>query len=241
MPPDGTLVFARYAFMPNRLNYCGGDDNRNLFDYCVEAQTDAGLVTILEQFQAALPYLKLIAGSNGIADPFDIRVVEAYWIGNELLDRVDLVRFYDSLHDRFARRLNPKTLAHLLSQPPRGARPHHSFHVFDVHNRVGMLEHNLPNLDSCRIGWGRVEEMDGPYYLVEYQPIILESGRLALGAPVKKRVLRQIDGRGFAGDCRAGDWVSFHWDWVCDRLNAGQVSNLDRYTRHHLALANRFL
>ncbi len=30
---DGPQLFARYAFMPNRLTYCGGDDNRTLFDY----------------------------------------------------------------------------------------------------------------------------------------------------------------------------------------------------------------
>ena len=31
---EGTILFARYAFMPNRLNYCGGDDNKAIFDYC---------------------------------------------------------------------------------------------------------------------------------------------------------------------------------------------------------------
>ena len=29
------------------------------------------------------------AAANGIGDPFDPRVVEAYWLGNELLERVD--------------------------------------------------------------------------------------------------------------------------------------------------------
>ncbi len=48
-----------------------------------------------------LPYLQLIARSNDIADPFDARVVEAYWIGNELLDGVEVRQLYDSLVERF--------------------------------------------------------------------------------------------------------------------------------------------
>ncbi|GAI47424.1 unnamed protein product [marine sediment metagenome] len=92
----GTIRFATYAFMPNRLGYCGGDDNKTLFDYCVAKHTDPGLVIILQKFEAAYPYLKLIASSNHISDAFDARVVEAYWLGNELLDQVDLIQFYNS-------------------------------------------------------------------------------------------------------------------------------------------------
>jgi len=35
-------------------------------------------------------YYSVIAEANGIEDPFDLRVVEAHWIGNELLEKVDL-------------------------------------------------------------------------------------------------------------------------------------------------------
>ena len=35
-PLAGPLRFIRYGFMPNRLRYCGGDDNRTLFEYGVE-------------------------------------------------------------------------------------------------------------------------------------------------------------------------------------------------------------
>jgi hypothetical protein len=76
-PLAGTLRFIRYGFMPNRLRYCGGDDNRTLFEYRVEGVSDGGLQPLLRKFSGALPYLKLIAQANGIADPFDARVVEA--------------------------------------------------------------------------------------------------------------------------------------------------------------------
>ncbi len=238
---NGTILFARYAFMPNKLSYCGGDDNKALFEYCVANETDPGLVAILQKFQAAYPYLKLIASSNHIPDPFDARVVEAYWIGNELLDRVDLAQFHNSLRQRFAKRLDPKTLDHLLGKAPLGARAHHSFHVFDIHSRIGMLDHSLDTMESCRIGWGRIKEIQATHFVVEHQPLVLEQGKLKLGDLRDKKVLRQIDGTGFITNPQLGDFVSFHWDWACDRLRPGQVQNLEKQTRYHIKLANQTL
>ena len=60
-PLSGSLRFIRYAFMPNRLRYCGGDDNRTLFEYGIESTVDGGLTPLLKRFNGALPYLQLIA------------------------------------------------------------------------------------------------------------------------------------------------------------------------------------
>ncbi|MFC1932782.1 DUF6390 family protein [Chloroflexota bacterium] len=238
---DGTIMFARYAFMPNKLGYCGSDDNRALFEYCAAEHTDPGLTIILQKFEAAYPYLKLIARSNHISDPFDVRVVEAYWLGNELLEQVDLTAFYNSLRERFAKRLDPKTLGYLLSKPPLRARPFHNFHVFDVHSRTGALDHSLDTMENCRIGWGRVKEIEATQLVVEHQPLILECGKLKLGEPRYKKVLRQIGDTGFITSCQVGDSVSFHWDWACEILSPREVQNLEKYTRYHLRLANQTL
>ena len=238
---DGTIIFAKYAFMPNKLGYCGGDANRTLFEYCAAKHTDPGLVTILQKFEAAYPYLKLIASSNHIPDPFDARVVEAYWLGNELLDGVDMTQFYNSLHDRFAKRLNPKTLGYLLSKPPLGARPFHNFHVFDVHSRVGALNHSLDTMENCRIGWGQVKQIAATHLVVEHRPLVLECGKLKLGETRCKEVLCQLGGKGFITDLAVGDWISFHWGWACEILNPRKVQNLKRYTMYHLKLANQTL
>jgi len=238
---DGTIMFARYAFMPNKLGYCGSDDNGTLFEYCAAKHTDPGLVIILQKFEAAYPYLKLIASSNHISDPFDARVVEAYWLGNELLDQVEVARFYQSLKERFARRLNPQTLAYLLGKPPLGARPYHNFHVFDVHSRIGALNHSMDTMENCRIGWGQVKEIAATHLVVKHQPLVLECGKLKLGEPTEKRLLRQINGAGFITNCQVGDFVSFHWGWACEILTPRQVQNLQKYTKYHIKLANQTL
>lgn len=234
----GTSRFVRYAFMPNRLHYCGGDDNSVIFDYAIEGVREPPLDTMLRKFTGAMPYLSLIARSNGIADPFDERVVEAYWLGNSLLAGVEVRQLHDALLERFSKQLQGRTRDWLLAKAPAGARPHHNFHVFDVHSRVGEIEHSLDTMDNCRISWGKVVQVDGAELVVERQPLTLVEGKLALGASKQERAVRQVDGRGFADGASVGDWVSLHWGWVCEVLDPLQQRNLAHYTDDHIRLAN---
>jgi hypothetical protein len=236
---SGTSQFIRYGFMPNRLRYCGGEDNLTLFEYGVRDLRDGGLTPLLARFSGALPYLQLIARANGIRDPFDARVVEAYWIGNALLDRVEVRQLYDALLERFGKQLQGRTRDLVLGKAPAGARPHHAFHVLDVHSRVGELEHSLHTLDHCRVSWGTVAEVDGGELVVDRVPLVLAGGKLQLAPPVRERVVRQIDGRGFVDGAAVGDVVSIHWGWACEVLEPARARRLEHYTRHHLTIANR--
>jgi hydrogenase maturation factor len=238
---EGTLRFIRYAFMPNRLRYCGGDDNRTLLEYGVEGVSDGGLQPLLRKFSGALPYLQLIARANGLSDPFDARVVEAYWIGNELLEGVEARQLYASLQERFASQLTQRTREVVLGKAPAGAHPHHSFHVLDVWSRVGELDTTLGVLDNCRIGWGRVLSVASVELMVERHPLVLTVGKLALGEPRTQTLLRQVDGNGFVDQAKPGDWVTTHWGWACEVLDERGRRNLERYTRHHLRIANQTL
>ena len=105
--PSGSLVpgpvlFARYAYPPNALGYCGPGDPATLLGMASEGVDLAGLSQKAAQFEGAWPYLELIAGCNGISEPLDRRVVEAYWTGNELVTRVPTSALIASLDDRFA-------------------------------------------------------------------------------------------------------------------------------------------
>ncbi len=238
-PRAGSLRFVRYAFMPNRLRYCGGDDHRTLLEYGTEQVVDGGLEPLLRKFTGALPYLQLIARANGIPDPFDDRVVEAYWLGNELLAGVEARQLHDALHERFGKQLQGRTRDWVLAKAPAGARPHHNFHVLDVHSRVGQLEHSLETMDNCRVSWGEVVRVEGAHLVVERRPLVLRAGKLALADARLERVLRQVEGHGFADAAGPGDWVSLHWGWVCEVLTERQRANLERFTLHHLVIANQ--
>jgi hypothetical protein len=237
----GTMRFIRYGFMPNRLTYCGPDANRTLLDYAMAEVSDSGLHALLEKFDGALPYLRLIARSNGIADPFDDRVVQAYWLGGPLLERVSVAALYDHLSERFRTQLNGRLKALVLGKAPAGAHPHHSFHVLDVYSRVSDLGPSLATIDNCRISWGQVLGIAGSELIVRREPVVLHEGKLKLGAAETQRVLRQLDGKGFADGAQIGDWVSMHWGWVCEVLTATEHASLEHATRYHLALANQTL
>lgn len=246
----GTVLFTRYAFMPNHLERCGplrAQDNRTIFEYAVAGDTDPYFTSLLREFQAAYPYLQLIARTTGHADPFDPAVVEAYWIGSDLLERVEVRTFHNSLEERFGGRASKKNLERLLGKAPAGARPHHSFNVFDVQRFTQERTHTLHNMEQCRIGWGKVVMIEPGQLVVEHQPLEWTSaasngrGGLALGAPRLARVLRQMGGKGFTDGATPGSWVAMHWGWACDVLTKTQRAQLERWTLHHLRLANETL
>jgi len=166
--------------------------------------------------------------------------VEAYWIGNRLLDRVALTAFGDSLRDRFRSRFNGDWLGFSDVVRP-GAVPHHSFHVLSVYPWLGMLRAGrqdpaLAVIDRCRIRWGRVLVGGADGVVVESRPLVVEARALSLGAPTQEIV------RAHPGETlQPGDMVALHWDWVCERLDERQRRALIRQTRMQLSLANHFL
>jgi uncharacterized protein DUF6390 len=243
-PVSGPVLFARYAYGPNRLGLCGPDDAPALFGATSDGGDERELRHLAGGFEGAYPYLELIAGANGIADPLDRRVVDAYWLGSPLLDAVTPDRFGESLRTRFRPRLGQPTWRWLESTAPAGAKPVHAFHVLDVFPKVGLLRSEqvdgvLRTMDSCRIRWGRVLERDGDVLVVDAVPLAFDGGRLTLAAPRRERISAWRDGRGFLGDVEPGDVVSIHWDWACDVLDRASLARLVAWTRRELAIANR--
>ena len=240
----GPLLFARYAFGPNRLGYCGPADAAELFELAVDGRQVADLRALARQFDGAWPYLELIAQSNGRRDPLDREVVEAYWLGNELLDHVAPMQLGTSLESRFRPRLRPNDWRWLAGKPVDGARPVHAFHVLDVFPRIGLLRSDRVNdvltaIDGCRIRWGQVVGVEGDWLIVAVVPIRLIDGRLQLTAPQLERVQAWRDGAGFIADIQPGDVISVHWSWACDRIDGDRLTNLIGWTRHQLELANQ--
>ncbi|HUY62142.1 MAG TPA: DUF6390 family protein, partial [Candidatus Dormibacteraeota bacterium] len=212
MSRAGALLFGHYAFPPNRLGYCGPDDSAELFGYLASDRADRGLVEIERRFDGAFPYLTLIAGANGITDPFDRRVVEAYWVGNPWLERVEASPFYQSLRDRFQPRMTAGDFRSLAGKLEAAARPHHNFHVFEVYLRTGYLRDDLAaitveRMDACRVSWGRVESVGAEGVEVSRSPLVLERGRLALGPPAPVRVEGPLLAQAAGPGVQPGDHV----------------------------------
>jgi len=237
---SGPSLFARFAFPPNALGYCGPADSIELFEAST-AGADREIGVLARGFEGAWPYLELIAGASGIEDPLDARVVEAYWVGNDLLAN-GASRLAGSLDDRFRRRAGRRWEA-IASAVPAGAVPHHSYHVFGVYPWVGLLrsgrvEEPLEVLERCRIRWGTVLTVDDDRALISSRPLTWDGRRLALGRPWDEWVTWSSGGLSPIAVPRAGDIVAAHWDWVCDRLDPFRLRNLQAWTAHTLRLVN---
>jgi hypothetical protein len=243
-PVSGPVRFARYAYGPNRLGYCGPEEVQELFEQATEGAEDAALRALARQFEGAFPYLELIARSNGIPDPLDERVVEAYWLGNGLLSGVRPSQLGPSLEHRFRPRLRGDGWRWLATKPEAGAVPIHAFHVLDVFPRMGLLrsgstDRALEVMDSCRIRWGRVLERDGDWLVVSAVPLELVDGKLHLAPARIERIRGWLDGAGFVDDAQAGDVISIHWDWACERLDGRRLAALRTWTEREIEIANR--
>jgi hypothetical protein len=223
MSEAGTLRFARYAYPPNELGYCGPEGA----DALLRPEAPAEIARRARQFEGAWSYLEFIARSAGIADPLDEAVVDAYWIGNDLLDDVEPGALVAFLADRFRGQLGG-------TWRTAGARAtaHHSFQVFEVYPWAALL--GAPArpvavnvLDRCRIRTGVVLAVTGESATVRSHPLVLAAGRLTPGPPRVEMVTWSVNGRSLIGALSPGDRVALHWDWVCDVITGPQADRIE--------------
>lgn len=238
---SGLQLFARYAYPPNERGYCGPEDHLALLEYRTLGVVDSGLAGLASSFTGPWPYLELMAQKTGAGGPFSHRVVEAYWVGNDLLDQVDTADFGNTVEARFRPRTGRKWPG--MAEAIPGGVPHHSFHVFVTYPWVGLLTEShrgepLQILDQCRIRWGRVEAVEGESAVVTSEPLTWDGKRLELGVPRIETVTVALGGLGFTQPLQRGDWVSMHWGWICDRLDARQLGHLKRFSARQLKMTN---
>lgn len=121
---------------------------------------------------------------------------------------------------------------------------HHSFAVFCIYPLTGLLndgrkaEHALTVLDQCRIRWGKVLAVQGDQVVVESTPLSWDGHVLGFGGHTTEAVTRSVDGISMMDDLGVGDWVSMHWEWVCDKLTERQVGYLRDFTVKHMRIVN---
>lgn len=238
----GVLRCSRYAFGPNRLHYCGPDASQEIYQYIEDGFSDPGLASLLGAFKTMYPYLRHIAHANNIRDPFDERVVDAYWVGNELLDNIEKKTFHRHLIEdhHIPQRIGKKSFTLVEDKILKGAVPHHSFHALDIWKRTGHLEreHTVESMDSCRISWGTIVSIDGPTLTVETEPLLYQNGKLKLGAPTRKKIARSLEATYDVEQVKLGEIITMHWSVPCEVISGEQAARLKRYTLRHIRLAN---
>ncbi len=236
----GVQLAARFSIATNRLKYCGpADAEPALFRTIVKGKDLSNSRKLLLRFEALEPYLTAIAAKHGL-DPLDHDVVEAYWIGNELLDGFTRDDFRGIL-DTLARRGLPKSMADAFAAHlPLRPLPHHVFHVsyVGVGNVTGHVKTTLPNMEACRPAWAKVLQVSKGQLDLEKPALTYARGRLGIGPSVRETLA--YDPRVLAG-VHKGDHVALHWNWPAVVLEDRQLTNLRTYTDRSLASANEAL
>ncbi|GAA4488313.1 DUF6390 family protein [Rhodococcus olei] len=240
-PTAGQRLFARYAYAPNALGFCGPAGVAALADAASGGGDAAAVTAAAHRFTGAWPYQELLAELSGIADPLDARVVRAYWTGSALTDGIDVGEFGRRLLDAFGERAG-HYWAHLTPALLGEVAPTHAFHVFGVYPWSRLLGTGQPQplqvLDSCRIRWATVVDVDDDSARVCTRRLEFDGTGLALGAEQEAPVRRRTEAGTFVPDLRIGERVAVHWGFLCDRLTGDEADRLEAGTVRQLARTN---
>jgi hypothetical protein len=222
-------LFDQYAYPPNELGYCGPTDGGGAF----------GLAAHAKEFDGAWPYLAAIAEALGAPDPLDEEVVSSYWVGGPALAKVDPAALLTRLRTSFTGQVTGLLDA---VDPGLDVLAHHRFHVFVVYPWVRFLDRDaataLGVMQDCRIRWGTVESIDGEHAMIASPPLALADGKLTLGDPRPERVQWKKGELSLAPAPTRGSVVAAHWNWVCETLDADQLTALEAATQSTLDLVN---
>jgi hypothetical protein len=237
---QGVEMFARYAYAPNALGYCGPPLGLTLRDGTVDDVRSAAT-----KFSGAWPYLRVLSTLTGIADPLDHRLVESYWLGGGVGADLDGDEFFDALLTIIGPQAG-RYWSHLTADLAHEAAANHCFHVFGVYPWTrflgrGMDEHPLSVLDNCRITWGTVVSRAGDDVEVMCQRLVWDGHALALSESSARPLDVWADGYSAVPDVAVGDSVAVHWGRLCGRLQPEQVSALAESTDRQLRVTSQRL
>lgn len=238
---DGVLLCAQYAVSPNFFGYCGPDKSLSVRQHLASSASDEELTSLLTEFETLYPYLKLIARANKVDELFNPQVVEAYWIGNDLLKNSTKDEYYsfmkELLHiEKKVDVIQLQQLRQSLSRK-RFVYPHHSFHVCNIFRMYGsrVTPEIAHTINECRISSG----------------IVLGLGNKESTVFIKTDSIREVNGTvilipdtrevslEFIPEHRKkmyvkGVLVSVHWGYICDIITSKQTKNLSFYTKYAL-------
>lgn len=224
----GIKFCAKFAYPPNLYHYCGPEKQVDLAGYIEGGIFDLGLTEILEKFETLYPYLKYIAGVNQIRDPFQPRVVEAYWLGNHFLDQIKPAEFYRFIQADLKK---PTKIANRVAE----GIPFHTFHVLNIFRMSGRQTETqiISTMDNCRIRSGKIIKVlgDGTY--------LTRTDGLSYDTELHlSKNNSDITTTGF-GNYNLGDQVAIHWGHICAKLSKCQSDRLIKYTQVSLSYFNQ--
>jgi len=221
---------SKYSFPPNVLGYCGPEQSWKTFQKLFKETTEENALeakNLLKEFNSVQCYLELIAKENG-KKPFDADVIEAYWIGNGLLEKVHFRELQKTVLS-FQKFGLPRSIAEeKASGLPKSIQASHSMHVLYVNFVTKKVEPIVKNLSSCLVQWALVKENTEKGARVKGIELFTE------GKELKLREKEKTIQNPFALELLPGDFITVHWNSAVEKISPQQLKNLKKYTEKNL-------
>jgi len=215
MDTKALQLLSRFGIPPNSRGYCGKSEATEIIRNCIATGDCTGVVEQLKQFQTLRAYRELLAEIAGL-DPFSYKVAEAYWIGNELLEKVP-----EGLYGLLLQKLGGNN----LQAEPKRVILHHSFQVLWMGARE--LAGAVPNLtdwvNNCLVRWGKVVKTGQDEVKVEVNSITYEYQW------VTTRETLPLDAK-LTPDVEVGEYIAIHWRQIVKVLTVSELKNLIAWT-----------
>lgn len=231
------LQFAcKYSIVPNELGYCGKENAFLEFRDFIENPSEGKIAKIREllfSFYGLHSYLELIAKA-GNKKIFDFDVLEAYWLGNELLEKPSFSEIRKTILSLQEFGLPKKIAEQKAFSLPEGALPHHSMHVLHVNFVTKKLAPIIQNLSNCIIQWAEVKAIGPKTGGIKAKGIELKILNKKFVLQEKPKTIENP----FSLRPAKGEFVSVHWNNAIEILPEKQLKSLQKTTMKNLDAIN---
>ncbi len=220
-----------FSYSPNSRGYCGCESAGPAFRECIQNGTCDNVPKELSRFITLHPYLQTIGKIRNLS-PFDYKVIEAYWIGNDLLKDFPIAG-YDILLEEFMKQGVPKWLVESLRvKIPKFFIPHHLFQVLHVGvgQASGSVPFNIYSINNCMVRHGRILAVTGKNLKISLLGLRLSQAKylpktINLSIPVQTAIFCKP---------KKDDVVAIHWGQVVKILQDDELKKLELWTTNVL-------
>lgn len=225
---QGTVLCARCLFSPQ-----GEKDAERLYQFVVAKDDDTFVKEIIKKYPV-YTLLRLISAKNR-TDPFDQRVVEAYWIGNDLLDNIttDDLGLILKNYGRFSPRIDRLLFLNAKLGSTERLPAHHSVFVLLQTLDIKEITPHLQEINASLIRWGTVQAVY-PNSLLVHAACLTWEEKYALREQEEK-ISYDI---AFAGGIKQGDTLALHHSMAICPLSLLQLAYIKRHTERTITVFN---
>jgi hypothetical protein len=223
-------IDARFALGPRQLHLRPDEidsASRILVDAAMGRMVVGG-EEVLKKFPHLDAFQEVLGRMVGM-DPYDPRVQEGYWIGNNLLKRalgkkvgMELVNCYrrHNLPSFYLTELERLSLQKVVL--------HHNFQVTQISVLdSGGLRGSLVAVNNCLVRLATVNGVESGQ--AEIQSVELRKKHVGYG--LERTTERVSVDLGMVGELQEGDKVAVHWGAVAMKLDKKQSEQLEQWTK----------